>query len=306
MGVDKTPSISVVMTVYNSAKYLGQAIESILNQTFKDFEFVIIDDGSTDASLSIIQHYASLDPRCRYVSRENKGVIYSRNELLTLVRAGFIAHMDADDISLPSRLEKQYAYLQTNPQCVVVTNPVQLIDDEGLPICNFWSYTKHTEIDTLNLSGGGAVVCNPACMLRKSAIDQVGGFRAHIKSAEDLDLYLRLAEVGQIEGIPEVLFQYRQHLTSIGYAESKLQFEAMIMIVQEARQRRKMPPLEKAVALPDSSVKATYLKWGWWAYWDKHFRTSRKYGLKVLAAQPFNLGAIKLVVLSTLKQLLPI
>lgn len=301
MGVDKVPSISVVMTVYNSAKYLGEAIESILTQTFEDFELIIIDDGSTDASLDIIKRYAAQDPRCRYLTRENRGVIYSRNELLTLVRAQFVAHMDADDISLPTRLEKQYAYLQANPQCVVVTSPVQLIDDEGLPICKFWTHASHDEIDTLNLSGGGASICNPACMLRKSALDAIGGFRADLKSAEDLDLYLRLAEVGQIESIPEVLFKYRQHLTSIGYADSMLQFDSMMMIVQEARQRRKLPLLNNVQASADSSLKSTYLKWGWWAYFDRNFRTSRKYGLKVLAKHPLNIEAIKLVCLSFVK-----
>src|SRR5215211_725311 len=99
------PKVSVVMTVFNAERYLREAIESVLNQTFGDFEFVIVDDGSTDRSLDILKEYAQRDPRIRLISRENKGIVASANEGIAVARGQYLARMDADDVSLPQRFE---------------------------------------------------------------------------------------------------------------------------------------------------------------------------------------------------------
>ena len=106
------------MPVYNGEKYLQEAIESILNQTFKDFEFIIINDGSTDKTLEIIKSFT--DPRIKLITQENRGIIYSLNKGITESRGKYIARMDADDISLPERLEKEYRFLEQNPNYGIV------------------------------------------------------------------------------------------------------------------------------------------------------------------------------------------
>jgi len=106
--------VSIVMSVYNAQKYLDEAIESILNQTYSNFEFIIINDGSTDKSLEIIENYAKKDSRIIVINRENKGLIYSLNEGIRKANGKYIARMDADDISLPQRLEKQVEFMEKN------------------------------------------------------------------------------------------------------------------------------------------------------------------------------------------------
>lgn len=296
--VDK-PAISVVLSVYNGSKYLAEAIDSVLSQTFNNFELIMMDDGSTDASLEVMNRYASLDSRCRVYSRENKGLIASRNELIALSRADIIANMDADDICLPERLEKQYEFLSAHPECVVVSSTVLLIDSEGAPICNFWTACSHDEIDNGNLSGGGSFLCNPAATMRKSAVLSVGGLRHGYEHAEDIDLYLRLAEVGQVVNLPEVLFKYRQHFLSIGYAKRQKQNESMLSAVNAARARRNLPKLNKSTfADEEESVIDTYMKWGWWAFSAENFKTSIKYALKGLLISPIDPNLYKLLTLS--------
>ncbi|HAS7841575.1 TPA: glycosyltransferase family 2 protein, partial [Vibrio cholerae] len=124
-----SPKISVVMSVYNGEKYLGEAIDSILKQTFSDFEFIIINDGSTDKTLEIIKSYMKKDDRIVLVSRENKGLIVSLNEGLDLAKGQYIARMDADDISIKSRFEKQIEFLDSNPDIGVCGTWVEVFGE---------------------------------------------------------------------------------------------------------------------------------------------------------------------------------
>jgi glycosyltransferase involved in cell wall biosynthesis len=139
------PRISVVMSVYNGEKYLRQAIESILQQTYTDFEFIIIDDGSTDSSREIIQSYD--DKRIRLVINEqNIGLTKSLNKGIRLAKGEFIARMDADDISLPQRFEKQVAYLDSHPEVGVLGTYANIIDHRGKIINNIIFPTEHETI----------------------------------------------------------------------------------------------------------------------------------------------------------------
>src|SRR5688572_25740567 len=114
------PTVSVVMTVYNTERYVREAVESILGQTFRDFEFIIIDDGSTDSAPAILREYADRDPRIRLVSRPNTGIVRAANEGIALARGNYLARMDSDDVALPHRFEKQVRYLNEHPACVLV------------------------------------------------------------------------------------------------------------------------------------------------------------------------------------------
>src|SRR3954471_13594365 len=132
----KDPLVSIILPAYNVEKYLGKAIDSILQQTFTDFEFIIIDDGSTDGTEKILKNYS--DPRIVYLKHEaNMGLVYTLNHCISLARGIYIGRMDGDDISLPDRIQKQFEYLQIKQDVDVLATQVRLIDEDGNAI-GFW------------------------------------------------------------------------------------------------------------------------------------------------------------------------
>src|ERR1035437_8612478 len=147
------PTLSVCMPVYNAQAYVRQATESILNQSFADFEFIIIHDGSTDDSRKILEELARRDSRIRLVSRPNTGYTKALNEALGLARAPYLARMDADDISMPDSFEKQLAYLQAHPDCVLVGSRILTIDPFGSPLYEPRHKLVHEAIEAELLAG---------------------------------------------------------------------------------------------------------------------------------------------------------
>ena len=207
------PRVSVLMPVFNTVRYLKDALDSIGNQTFGDFEFVVIDDGSVDGSTTILESFAARDERVRLVTRENRGLIATRNELLEEARGEFVAWMDSDDISLPDRLASQLRGFADDPALVCLGSAAQCIDPEG----NFLNVERyppaHPDI-LVDQQKGGAMRFPATMMLREAAL-RVGGFREPFKIGEDFDLLLRLSETGKMGNLPEVLYHYRQHLSSV-------------------------------------------------------------------------------------------
>jgi glycosyltransferase involved in cell wall biosynthesis len=207
-----TPAISVAMSVYNGERFLAPAIQSILDQTFPDFEFLIVDDGSTDASAGIIRDFASRDARIRPIIRENRGLIASLNQLLQEARAPIIARMDADDISRPERFARQIAFLAENPDYGVVGTWTEDIDE------NDRSHLASGKDHPLDHAGflaaietGDSLICHPVAMFRRDIVLAVGGYHAAFRHCEDYDLWLRLGEVTRLGNIPERLLRYRRY-----------------------------------------------------------------------------------------------
>jgi GT2 family glycosyltransferase len=203
------PRISVAMSVYNSERYLALAIESVLAQTFTDFEFLILNDGSVDGSRTTIDHYAAADPRIHAIHRENKGLVISLNELLAEARAPLIARMDGDDICLPERFEKQVAFMDANPDYGVVGTWTADIDEDGNPYLMRGADHPTTYEDFLDVIGKRSLLCHPSAMMRRDVVLSVGGYHAAFKHCEDFDLWLRLASVTKLCSIPERLLKYR-------------------------------------------------------------------------------------------------
>ena len=146
------PAVSVVMPVYNAARHLREAVQSVLRQTFRDFELVAVDDGSTDESPAVLREYAARDPRVRVVSRPNTGIVGALNDGLDAARGPLVARMDADDVCLPRRFERQAAFLRDNPACLVVGTRVRYTEPNGRPICDGPVRVTHEEIDAHQLS----------------------------------------------------------------------------------------------------------------------------------------------------------
>jgi len=201
--------VSVLMAAYNSANFIGEAIESILKQSYSSFELVIVNDGSTDHTDNIIQRYLH-DKRIRYYkNNSNMGLVYTRNKLLGLASAEYIAIMDSDDIAHHDRLLKQYNYLLKNPSVGLVGSWVQPIDQKGqltgMPWC---SYDSPDRVSCSLLFQN--FFANSSVLMRKAFIPK-GGYREGYPPAEDYDLWSRMLTKTQGYNLPEVLVYYRIH-----------------------------------------------------------------------------------------------
>ena len=294
-----SPTVSVLLPVYNAVKYLSQAIESILSQTYKDFEFIIIDDGSNDESYETIRKYSDIDVRIRLFSRENKGLIISLNEGLSYAQGKYIARMDSDDISYPERLQEQQDFLEKNSACVAVGSRVLLIDPEGMPICPFSTQLSHEEIDNAHLALKGGAITHPAVMMRAKNIVEIGGYREDYVHAEDIDLFLRLAEVGRLENLPSTLLQYRMHFESIGNSKRTLQKKSAFRALTDACRRRGLPyPQEVDFAGEQLTRPQLHQKWAWWALWAGNKKTARKHAFIAFWNAPFSITTFKVLVCS--------
>lgn len=233
-----TPKLSVVVPVFNAGRYLNYALASLQNQTFSDFEIIAVDDGSTDDSKAMLDALGARDPRIRVISRPNTGIVGALNDGLAAAQGEFIARMDADDYSLPERFEKQIAFLRENPNCVCVGSAFLYIDTEGghLKVCVRPGNPEDVERELL--SGNGGVIIHPSAMFRRAALEKVGCYREKAQWIEDLDLYLRLARVGTLANVPEVLFHYRFHEQSVNFTRNQGRHERMLAILAEAYAER--------------------------------------------------------------------
>ncbi|MGB7161396.1 MAG: glycosyltransferase [Tepidisphaeraceae bacterium] len=289
-----TPAISVIMSVYNGERYAPEAVESILAQTFGAFEFILIDDGSTDGSKALLQNYVDRDPRVRLISRPNKGLTKTLNEGLGLARGEFVARMDADDVSLPTRFEKQVAFLRANPDCVCVGARVLRVDPYGSPLSESDHKLTHEEIDRQLIEEGlGWAITHPVAMMRRDAVATVGGYREQFKTSQDLDLWLRLAEVGRLANLPEILLKYRYHSESVGFTKFEEQRRVKSIILQDAYTRRgRTPPAEwpKAIFTP-LPVAEQLRRWARTALKAKNRDVAKKHAIDALKREPFTLDS---------------
>jgi glycosyltransferase involved in cell wall biosynthesis len=204
------PAISVAMSVYNGEPYLAESVESVLAQSFGDFEFLILDDGSTDESRETIARYARRDARIRPILRENRGLVASLNQLLAEARAPLIARMDADDVCSPARFERQLGFLAAHPDHGVVGSWSEDIDEQGRSIQDDSSGVDQPvthEAFLASIDIAGPLLCHPAVMYRADVVRAVGGYHAAFRHCEDLDLWLRLATRTRLASIPERLLR---------------------------------------------------------------------------------------------------
>ncbi len=282
------PLISVILPVYNCAPYLAAAVRSVQGQTRGDFELIAIDDGSTDKSLEILRQLAEYDVRMRIISRANTGYTRALNEALALAQGALIARMDGDDLCEPRRFEWQVSYMQEHPDCVAVGGRALLIDPQDRPIRHMGQLTDHPAIDAANLAGHGGTIIHPAAMIRRSAIERLGGYRVDLEPAEDLDLFLRLAEMGQLANLPQVVLRYRQHPNSVGHVRRVQQAANALRAVQDARRRRGLPPLDAPPPEPQDaqSPPDQHCKWAWWALAEGFYATARFHAWQAVKLRP--------------------
>ena len=197
------------MSVYNGEKCLKEAVESILSQTFRDFEFIIVNDGSTDGTSSMLAHYQQKDTRIRLYNQGNRGLIASLNRGCELACGKYIARMDSDDVSLPERLGKQLEFMESHPEIGVLGTGIKIINEKGRALLNQnWRYPASPRVMGWFLLFG-ACVAHPSVMMRRDIIRQLGFYQPEALYVEDYDLWTRANSVTQIANIPEILLRYR-------------------------------------------------------------------------------------------------
>ena len=224
--LSEVPPVSVVMPVFNSARYLSEAIDSILNQSFSDFEFIIVDDGSSDASPEILRRYAAKDARIRVITQENKGIVESLNTGCRLARGRYIARMDADDVSLPARLERQFEIFEKNPRFGVIGTSYSLIRKGGGDYyAPEWNAAIQWTLCFYN------AICHPSVMMRREVLEKLNYYRP-IEHCEDYDLWVRAAKVTTLYNIPEILLRYRISEEGVSKKFSAVQNENHLKIMQ--------------------------------------------------------------------------
>jgi glycosyltransferase involved in cell wall biosynthesis len=300
MTTTTIPLISVCMPVYNAERFVAEAVESILDQTLGDFEFLILDDGSTDGSLRILRLYAARDQRIRLTHRPNKGLVTSLNELVDQSRGEFLARMDADDIALPERFARQIEYLRAHHEHVVVGCRVWETDEEGDPYAEYPTLEDHEEIDAFHFRLQGPALLHPSVMMRRDAVLAVGGYREFAVS-EEVDLFLRLAEYGRLARVPDFLLKYRIHTTN--YSRSprtrERSYRANCDILIDAYKRRNLPVVlpPPEPQWPPRVFSRFEQYWGlaWRSLGSGYPRTARKYAWRVLARRPLSPDSWKLM-----------
>lgn len=208
--------ITVIMPAYNTEKFIGEAIQSIIDQTFTDFELIVVDDGSTDGTLAIIQTYVEKDNRVRLIQNAHGGACKARNDAIKEARYDWIASMDADDVAAPNRLERLWQAAQADPEVVVWGSYMHQInvDSKVIGVIQVGPTSKE-KFHNLDRTRNPIMVVNPTALFKKEVALQVGLYDERLPAGQDIELWDRMAAHGPVVVIPEYLLKYRLHGSSI-------------------------------------------------------------------------------------------
>lgn len=213
------PFVTVLMSCYNGEKWLSSSINSILNQTYRDFEFLLIDDGSSDRSLEIMREFEERDSRIRVITKENSGLPDSLNLGLQEARGLWIARLDADDLALPERLEAQYEIAKKETDLVLIGSSFKEMNETG-DIGTIQTYPGSDKKLKKHLLTKKRFFAHSSSFYLKEAAIDAGSYRPRVKKSEDYDLWLRISELGLMTCLPEPLICFRTHPDQISLEDS--------------------------------------------------------------------------------------
>ncbi|MDT8317000.1 MAG: glycosyltransferase family 2 protein [bacterium] len=233
------PKVTILMPVYNGERYLREAVDSMLGQTFQDFEFIIINDGSTDGTSQILSSYD--DPRIIIINQGNVGLSKSLNRGFKMARGAYIARMDCDDISLPQRLEKQVALMEREPLTGVCGTWIKTIGDNGRSVWNYPAASEEIRCRMIFES----VIAHPSAVIRRSFFEKYNlYYDENLNQAQDYALWVKCASLFDLKNISEVLLMYRIHPDQVGRIYSEGQKEAANSIRKEQLKNLGLKPDE--------------------------------------------------------------
>lgn len=233
------PRLSVLLCVCDDEPFLPQALDSLLAQTWTDFEVIVVDDASTDGSAALLESYARLHSRLRVVRQPvRRGLTAGLNWALSLARAAVIARMDSDDISLPERFERQMAFLNENPAVGVVGCQFDKIDAEGRSLGLQTVLPLYDGAIRAFLLEGDNPFCHGGVLMRRSVLDALGGYREVFSTTQDFDLWLRVPSFVLMRNLPEMLYRHRRHPGAVSSRKALLQRQLKRMALLLAEERR--------------------------------------------------------------------
>ncbi len=251
------PFVSVLMSCYNAEQWLNTSIPSVLNQTYKNFEFIIVNDGSLDNTLDVIQKFADTDQRVVIISKNNSGPGEARNEGIKIARGEWIAVIDADDIFELTKLEKQVEVIKENRNLVLVGTGLTIIDESGKKFKNY-KYPSDNTILKRNLRTARKFPPHSSIMYKTCEVKKLGGYHTRVSQAEDADLWLRLSDVGELTCLEDPYVQIRKHPGQISHFENGTRqiLDARIATVASWLRHYNQPD---PISLDDSGFYAYYL-----------------------------------------------
>ena len=277
------PKVSVIVPVHNAAEYVEASLRSVLEQTWVDFELIVIDDGSSDGSADVIRRVIGGDPRCHFRGRANVGMARTLNEMLEMATGELIARLDADDQALPDRLEKQVRFMDEHPECVLVGGGVINVDSDGDPLCTELYPSSHEEIEARMLSGGGGII-HPTVMMRRDPLVSLGGYASDCPVVEDQELWLRLALKGRLANLREPLIRYRVHGGNMSFTGAEAAGRRLAEVLRRAHRDRDLeaPPVGSWVGVKIVDEWDRRRQWAWSAIASGNQATARKHAWRLL------------------------
>jgi glycosyltransferase involved in cell wall biosynthesis len=305
----RKPRVSVLMSVYNGERYLNRAVQSILAQTFEDFEFIIVDDGSTDRSQKLLRQFSSRDARIRLVSLPHAGITQALNHGLAIATGEFVARMDADDIANPERFARQVEFLDAHPEIALVGCGYALIDEKDRILDTEVPAVDDYTIQDRHLRGL-TTICHPCAMARSKSLASIGGYDESYPVAQDLDLYLRLGEIGKLANLPEILMKYRYHPNSTSDTRQELQLDCMRNATERAWKRRGITgkfelPRHWRPGNDTESMYVFSMTVGHRAHCAGQRHTAIVYSLKALFRRPFRMLPWRMLFCAVFKRITP-
>ena len=233
------PQVSVVMSVYNGTATLRDSVQSVLSQEGVDFEFIIVDDGSTDSSGAMLDEFARADRRIRVIHQENRGLTRALIRGCAEARGTFIARQDADDLSLPGRLSSEIEVMVSHVDAVLVSCGTRFVGPGGEPLYEISYGGDRTEgLLTPDWEQVKGPAGHGSTLFRREFYKQVGGYREQFYFAQDLDLWTRLVEHGRYIAVPDVLYEVSVALSSISSLQRRRQIECAKIVLECSRRRR--------------------------------------------------------------------
>lgn len=277
-----TPLVSVLMPVFNAERYLREAIDSVLAQSIRDFEFVVIDDGSVDASAAIIAEAACRDPRVRPLYRPHRGFADTLNAGLAAAKGQWLARMDADDVCVPDRLEAQLAFAGRYPGIAVVGSYAWYLSEDGRML-GLYRLGPTTLAEFARVTERGQLVhmCHPTVMMDRRAVLEAGGYDERFPIVEDLELFNRLVDRGHVLlTLPEPKLLYRVHAHSIVMSRHRQMFRMFRYVAEvvRARRRRLEPPTYEQ--FEDAERRQSWVRRAWVTRGDLGAYFYRRAGLE--------------------------
>lgn len=301
------PDISVLLVTRNREQFLDLAIKSILDQDYQNFEFIIVDDKSTDKTPEILRHWAQLDTRIKLFHQQtSRGLPAGLNLAASHAQGQFYARMDDDDISLPNRFSRQLQFLRDNPRIIAVGTAIQVIDEDGEHLNIYHPPQSHQKIDAELLRAHGGAMVHPSIIIRRDDFHKINGYNESYLKVQDLDLYLRLSEIGELANLSEVLVLCRTDSRRADRS-SKEDYEKVFsyhrQIVTSAYQRRAIEGTPE-IDLPKINHRAQLL----WnlavgGYVVGNYKAAKKHVFRSLVLRPLSARGWWMLIKSTLRSL---